>query len=299
MAVARHLTWSGRDAYHLCMPSRSAQQVLIYPSLVGRFEYETGQVTERTTFDSLLVMLVESGSMEIDVPGCVGVAHAGDVVLIDCYQHHRYVALEPTRALWAHFEGAGARLYYDEVCATMRNIITLPDEVREAVAANLRNLLDAVSGERYDELVADRLLTDVLGDLLLEAKRRQSEAEGGGDVGERSRPQGVRDAMTHIMSHINEPLSVSELAAVAGMGERSFMRAFKKETGYTPHAYIIEIRMSNAKSMLVNMTASLQEICDAVGFSSTNAFCMAFKNKTGMSPMEYRRRGAAVTSPLT
>ena len=47
---------------------------------------------------------------------------------------------------------------------------------------------------------------------------------------------------------------------MTGLGERSFIRVFKKAAGYTPHAYVMDARINAARSMLSNSSKPVEQI---------------------------------------
>jgi len=65
------------------------------------------------------------------------------------------------------------------------------------------------------------------------------------------------------------------------------IRIFKKYYGITPHQYLIDKRIEQAKSLL-RSGSSVSETCYAVGFESVHSFSTLFKGKTGLSPSAYK-----------
>ena len=63
---------------------------------------------------------------------------------------------------------------------------------------------------------------------------------------------------------------------------------FKKEANTTIKAQIIKTRLSKAKHLLSHSQISITDIAFACGFSDSNYFSTAFKNKYGISPKSYR-----------
>ena len=69
----------------------------------------------------------------------------------------------------------------------------------------------------------------------------------------------------------------------------SDLRAFKASTGATPHAYVIECRIEEAKRLLRETDISLADIALTVGFSSQAHLSTRFRFATGTTPKEFRR----------
>ena len=68
-----------------------------------------------------------------------------------------------------------------------------------------------------------------------------------------------------------------------------FLRLFKQSVGTTPHAYLTEIRLRNAKKLLETTSLSIAEIAERSGFESVSHFQVLFKKKTGMGAAKYRK----------
>lgn len=98
--------------------------------------------------------------------------------------------------------------------------------------------------------------------------------------------------MEYIDSHIDEGLTIAELASVACMSQAHFARSFKATTGQAPHEFISKMRLALARRLLADDCQPITEIALSVGFSSPSNFARAFRNVTGTTPGEYRRRNA-------
>lgn len=94
--------------------------------------------------------------------------------------------------------------------------------------------------------------------------------------------------MALIEERLGEDLRVKEMAPVAGMDTRSLTRAFKRETGCTPFAYLTRRRMERAKTLL-REGASVTETAMTVGYANPAKFAAAFKRWLGRSPSQWCR----------
>jgi transcriptional regulator GlxA family with amidase domain len=105
----------------------------------------------------------------------------------------------------------------------------------------------------------------------------------------------IRQIEEYLQQHFVGDVSIGVLADIAAMSPRNFIRRFRAATGRLPGAYIQLLRVSAAKEMLENGTASIQEICSAIGYEDIAFFRNLFKRHTGATPTEYRRRFARVS----
>ncbi|MGZ6616452.1 MAG: GlxA family transcriptional regulator [Solirubrobacteraceae bacterium] len=104
-----------------------------------------------------------------------------------------------------------------------------------------------------------------------------------------TRPE-LRELQAWIAGHPEENLSVPVLAERALMSERSFTRAFHREVGQSPAAYVETLRIERARDLLQDGAPSLEAVAQASGFASAEVLRRAFHRHLGVSPAEYRDR---------
>lgn len=87
-------------------------------------------------------------------------------------------------------------------------------------------------------------------------------------------------------------LTVERMADIAMLNPYHFIRIFKKTYGLTPHQYLIEVRIDQARILLSESDQSVSSVCNAVGFDSLSSFSRLFKARVGVSPKLYRETSA-------
>jgi AraC-like DNA-binding protein len=85
-----------------------------------------------------------------------------------------------------------------------------------------------------------------------------------------------------------EPLSVEQLAAAAGLSRAHFSREFRRVFGETPHAYLLTRRLERAAALLRQTDRTIADICLSVGLQSLGSFTTSFTRTYGMPPAAYR-----------
>ena len=92
----------------------------------------------------------------------------------------------------------------------------------------------------------------------------------------------------YIKEHSTEPISVKQLAKMAGLSVRQFERKFQETFRTTPKQYLMHLRMLRACDELLETRQSITEIALAAGFCDHSAFARHFRKHMALSPREYR-----------
>lgn len=98
----------------------------------------------------------------------------------------------------------------------------------------------------------------------------------------------IAAALQHMEENPDLPLTVAELAEVAGLPICGFRTRFHRETGRTPHDHLMHLRVSQAKTALVE--TDLDMVCVALlcGFGSRDDLSASFEAQVGTSPDDWR-----------
>jgi transcriptional regulator GlxA family with amidase domain len=100
----------------------------------------------------------------------------------------------------------------------------------------------------------------------------------------------LRDVQAYIAANVSADLSVPALAQRAAMSARNFARAFRRETGMTPAAYVESVRVEQARIALEGSDAQVESIARHCGFGTVETMRRAFHRRLGVGPAAYRSR---------
>jgi transcriptional regulator GlxA family with amidase domain len=100
----------------------------------------------------------------------------------------------------------------------------------------------------------------------------------------------LRELQAWIPDHLGEDLSVPALARRAQMSDRNFARAFRRETGMTPAAYVEAARVESARIALESGELPVESVARQAGFGTVETLRRAFRRRVGVSPVDYRSR---------
>lgn len=99
----------------------------------------------------------------------------------------------------------------------------------------------------------------------------------------------IRKACLFFRENLNTNVNIEDLAGKLHVGYSYFRQMFRKYTGISPTQYHLSLRIQKAKDLLVSTDKSFKEIAINLGFESYFYFSRIFKDKTGKSPMEFRK----------
>lgn len=135
--------------------------------------------------------------------------------------------------------------------------------------------------------IAPRLVLDslvlVAGSELLRTLGEQRSAAGALTQSQRA------NARAYIEAHFSEDITLSEIAAAAGLSTYYFVRAFKQSEGVTPYRYMLQERIERAKALIDTGAAPIALIGQQVGFKSASHFSRTFTEIAGLTPRDYRK----------
>ncbi len=137
------------------------------------------------------------------------------------------------------------------------------------------------AGRLYGESLANALAVYLLSRYAVH--RRTPVSRRGGLPGYR-----LRRVLDYIGDNLAEDLSLSQLAAVAGMSPHYFAELFHNSTGRTPHRYVLSERIERAKEGLRDPRRSVIEVGLDAGFENPSHFARVFRRIVGTSPSKFR-----------
>lgn len=98
----------------------------------------------------------------------------------------------------------------------------------------------------------------------------------------------IQKAQLYLEQHLEDKISITDLASMFNVGRRNFDRRFIKATGNTPIEYSQRVKIEAAKKAFETNRKTINEVMYEVGYSDIKAFREVFRKVTGMSPLEYK-----------
>lgn len=100
----------------------------------------------------------------------------------------------------------------------------------------------------------------------------------------------IARALDWISENLAQRRSVTQMAAQFAMSERTFSRAFHRQTGMSPAAFMEQVRLEAAQRWLAGSTLSVEDVARRCGYSSAAHLTRVLRTRLGLTPLVYRRQ---------
>jgi len=237
----------------------------------------------QSTHHAIFIYCVRGGGWA-ELAGRLYAVRAGDFLVLPPTVPHTFGAhaSTPWTTHWARAAGADVREYLDalEVSAD-RPLLNMGEDLQ--VVRLFNELLKALEGgASFAHLLhAAHTLAHLLA-LVIEYRHERSRNSSDG-------VQKVAESIIYMSEHLDEPLRVSALAALANLSPAHFAVRFKEQTGCAPRDYLHLLRIHRACQLLRSSALNVKEIAARVGYQDQFHFSRQFKAFQGVSPSEYRK----------
>lgn len=204
----------------------------------------------------------------------------GTLAVIDCRRNHKLVCQHNIWDYTICFVSTAILECYLQKIQQFGNFIYRLDKYSDVLGA-WEQVLKNNSDTEIHGMMRSRDLVSLFAQLYLV---RAIEQTGSYHV-----PSYIADMHHRFTTAYQEPYSLDELALEYGINKYRLCREFSKYYEYTPIQYLNKIRIEKAKELLLSTDEKIVDISQMVGIENTNHFIRLFKEKTGVTPLTYRR----------
>lgn len=268
---------------------------------------------ERRAIGEFDLLVVKQGCMYVGEDGLAYEIKAGHALILRPDLHHYPTegCRETTASYWLHFQTQGGWSVEGEgtssgpgqearpvggtspvkegSCSSGRNpafAIRLPSFCRLANPARMYEVLEqlvALERERHLEGVEWRqqlLFQEVLQQLVVSFE------------GQRAHPsaQIADHAASYLKRHFREPVTMREVSRELNFHPVYIARCMQKRFGCSPMEYIMQIRLDQARMLLLQTDLPIHRIAEEVGLGQPAYFTSCFRKREGVTPREFRKR---------
>lgn len=170
-------------------------------------------------------------------------------------------------------------IYHFVVSVAMVSRVCVESGMNHDVAYTLSDIYI----RRGDKTTSVEGVLDLLEEMQVDFAKRMRELKK-----EEVRSIHIRKSVDYIQEHLQEKLSVKEIAEQVGLSADYYAKLFYKEMGVSVKDYVAEAKISTAANMLIYSEHSYLDIALTLGYSSQSAFISVFKKYRGITPKEYR-----------
>jgi len=231
----------------------------------------------------LVIPLEKAGRIHVDGTGYT--LAPGQVFLIFPHQFHHYLEIEGEEITWLFITFELAK---PEQLLALRNS---PRTIGPAEEQFLQEMIEDHLARAPAAVRSFKVIVKVSGLLQQLLTARPADCAVSRD-GSGADPKGaiLQSINRYVRAHINQPLTIADLAKHTGYSISHLRAVFRKELGVSLGGYMRDSRLSLAASMLTDQNrGSIESIAKACGFVSIFAFSRAFKKAMGLSPSVYSK----------
>ena len=176
---------------------------------------------------------------------------------------------------------------YPEVDLQENQFVTQSDNIFCAAGGSAFYDLALLLIERY---CGRELSTQVAKTQIIDSKRGSQNSYTNVTLYKPHADQLVKRVQDYIENNFQQPLQVSQLAAMVNITTRTLNRRFQSAVAMRPIEYIQAVRIEQAKRLLESKDVSIKSLADQVGYSDISSFTRLFKRATALTPKEYQNK---------
>lgn len=283
--------FAGQDMYVIPRPilAQAGHHPLIrsiYPTDIGWFPNASHHYRHRPNGagqDHLMLCVGGHGYAEIG--GVTAHLQAGELLIIPRDVPHLYRAADddPWSTYWMHFLGDDAAYYLERIPTPGQSVPVDKDAETEA-ARLFQDCLGALSdGYGTPNMIYAAQSAQHILSLLLFRNRSMPE-----DRRIAQRRRRLEHTLEYMQAHVRENLRLQDFARAAGLSVSHFSEMFRAQTGQSPMAYFIHLRVRLACRMLDLTDKPVKAVASEVGYKDPYYFSRVFKRAMGIAPDKYR-----------
>ncbi len=254
-------------------------------SCFGTYRCAAGSVLRRNPVSAFDLLFVSKGEITVSCTLQNRLlklsAGAGEAVLISCNCVYDAACAKNTELVLLSHYGMIGEKYYEFICKK-EPLVSLRIHQSAPFQHYLENLYFYTKyAFQVNRVLAVNTMTQILTDLYLNSLDPE-------EYNLLGQPKWIHQAFLYMESNYMNKVKIADIADCCGLSASHFHKLFREYTGLSPYDYLMKIRLTHARSMLLESEDLVKQIAASVGLSSVNHFITFFKRETGLSPEAYR-----------
>lgn len=237
-------------------------------------------------FDARYFILeyIVSGKGYLKVDGKLHTLRANDVYLLEPGSSHEYYADkdEPFKKYWINFK---SDVFFHILHEYDLNQIYVFHDTD--ISEEMTKIFELEKVSLYNDQIYKQASNYLFTIFMKLAEKNQIKAEGSVIA---------QQILAELDKAIDSSISIDEICDTLFISRSKLIREFKKHYNITPHAYLVNRKIAFSKMLLQNSAHSIKSISNHLGFADEHYFSNIFKQKTGMTPSEYRKSRTNLTT---
>ncbi|ADM68261.1 Bifunctional transcriptional activator/DNA repair enzyme AdaA [Paenibacillus polymyxa E681] len=275
--------WNGDPVVIVRTPSAFAKQSLLYIQELGYFQQTSAFTMERKELASFLLVFTLSGKGELLYRDKKYILKPQDLFFINCEEYVQYSTSghESWEYISLYLYGNLIENFYEQFAKhnkpviSMHNPYIILDKLHALICGQSDRSLSA-------ELLTSRLIGEILTCILQHPyDHTHVNAETLSEV---------RRVQQYLDQSYCERITLDSLAEMFELNKFNLAKNFKKQIGFSPIDYLINVRITAAQSWLKTSDMSIVDIARYVGIPNTSHFINLFKEHVGETPHSFRKK---------
>lgn len=233
---------------------------------------------------SYCIILTESGAGTLNINQEDSSLLSHSLAIVNCLDLHR---LEIKQSTWNYkvlFLNGSPVPFLFKTITKNRQVLNLP--LYSSIPMRITKIFKLLDNNKCNTFYISKLVLDLLFEIMLE-NNNLSESQN-------PIPTYLLEIKNDFNVNCNKKFTLDSLEQEYRISRYRICREFSKYFNESPIQYLNNIRMKEAKDLLIQTDKRINEIGQLIGFENTNHFIRLFRQKTGVTPLEYRKQ-----SPVT
>ena len=254
-----------------------SKENLLYILWGSKYVVDKPYEVKRNYMDAYMLQYIMEGELHFEVREKHFIAKANELVLLDCREVNHYWATSRAKVKWFHFNGNIAKPLVEHIYASNPRGY-FGELYAKRVEPYIDNIFEMLRRPTTSDFLFSHNIYSILCELASKTPRELSPTE---DI--------VEKAVQYMKENYTDPINVKDVANAIGISLFYFTRTFKKVMYISPHTYLINLRLDNAKNLLTYTYYSIEKVARLSGFQSSSHFIRAFKQSTSYTPNKFRQ----------